>query len=57
MIYDISTKHYSCKNCGLYVTKEELLDLKNKLRKEEEDRKKKKREQSEYLEWWLSKKT
>ncbi|MCP8308704.1 MAG: hypothetical protein H3Z54_08430 [archaeon] len=57
MIYDISSKHYSCKNCGLYITKEQLLDLKDKLRKEGEERKKKRREHGEYLEWWLSKKT
>ncbi len=57
MIYEISSKHYSCKNCGLYITKEQLLDLKDKMRKEGEERKKKRREQSEYLEWWLSKKT
>ncbi len=57
MIYDISSKHYSCKNCGLYITKEQLMDLKDKIKKEGEERKKKRREVSEYLEWWLSKKT
>lgn len=56
MIYDTSSKHYSCKNCGLYITKEQLLDLKDKLRKEGEERKKKRREINEYLEWWLSSK-
>ncbi|MEM3382422.1 MAG: hypothetical protein QXL52_05100 [Nitrososphaerales archaeon] len=56
MIYDLSSKHYSCKNCGLYITKEQLMDLKDKIRKEGEERKKKRREVNEYLEWWLSSK-
>lgn len=57
MQYMIATKHYVCKSCGLSVTQQELMELRDKLRpsmetsEEENDRRKK-----EYLKWWLSKK-
>jgi len=57
MQYIIATKHYICKSCGLSVTQQELIELKEKLRppfeNEEEEREKRKKE---YLKWWLSKK-
>jgi len=57
MQYMISTKHYVCKSCGLSVTQQELMELREKLKpstesKEEERERKKK----EYLKWYLSKK-
>jgi tRNA(Ile2) C34 agmatinyltransferase TiaS len=57
MQYMLSTKHYVCKSCGLSVTQQELMELREKLRpnlesKEEEQERKKK----EYLKWYLSKK-
>jgi tRNA(Ile2) C34 agmatinyltransferase TiaS len=57
MQYMIATKHYVCKSCGLSVTQQELMELREKLRpsfetKEDEQQKRKK----EYLKWWLSKK-
>ncbi len=57
MQYMIGTKHYVCKSCGLSVTQQELVELKEKLRpktetQEEEQQNRKK----EYLKWWLSKK-
>ena len=55
LLYDLSIKRYSCKSCGLYITKEQLLDLQDKM-KEKEGPKKRKQEHHEYLEWWLSKK-
>lgn len=57
MQYMIATKHYVCKSCGLSVTQQELMELRDKLRpnmetsEEESDRRKK-----EYVKWWLSKK-
>jgi tRNA(Ile2) C34 agmatinyltransferase TiaS len=57
MQYMIGTKHYVCKSCGLSVTQQELMELRQKLRpsmeseKEEHDKQRK-----EYLKWWLSKK-
>lgn len=56
MFYDSASKHYICKNCGLYITKDQLLELKERLRGEGEERKKRKQRHDEYLEWWLSKK-
>lgn len=57
MHYMIATKHYVCKSCGLSVTQQELMELREKLRpsmetQEEEQQNRKK----EYLKWWLSKK-
>jgi tRNA(Ile2) C34 agmatinyltransferase TiaS len=57
MQYVIATKHYVCKSCGLSVTQQELMELREKLRPstetaEEEHEKRRK----EYLKWWLSKK-
>jgi len=57
MQYMIATKHYVCKSCGLSVTQQELMELREKLRpheesKEEQDDKRRK----EYLKWWLTKK-
>lgn len=57
MQYMIATKHYVCKSCGLSVTQQELMELREKLRpkaeSEEEERQNKKKE---YLKWYLSKK-
>jgi len=57
MQYMIATKHYVCKSCGLSVTQQELMELREKLRpsveSEEEEREKQKKE---YLKWYLSKK-
>ena len=57
MQYMIATKHYVCKSCGLSVTQQELMELREKNRPNtesaEEERQKKKKE---YLKWYLSKK-
>jgi len=57
MQYIISNKLYVCKSCGLSVTQQELMELREKNRpnreteaEERENRKK------DYLKWWLSKK-
>lgn len=47
--YEPNTKHFICKKCGLYATREQLSDIKDKLKPE-----KKKSKEDEYLEWWLS---
>jgi transposase-like protein len=57
MKYMPSTKRYVCKSCGLSVTLQELIELREKLRPsmeslEEEQKKRRK----EYLKWWFSKK-
>jgi tRNA(Ile2) C34 agmatinyltransferase TiaS len=57
MQYMLSTKHYVCKSCGLSVTQQELMELREKLRpntdSEEDEHQKQKKE---YLKWYLSKK-
>jgi DNA-directed RNA polymerase subunit M/transcription elongation factor TFIIS len=56
MIYDGSSRRYACRSCGLYVTKDEITELRERRRDEVSGDKKKRQEQSEYLDWWLSKK-
>jgi tRNA(Ile2) C34 agmatinyltransferase TiaS len=57
MQYMIGTKHYVCKSCGLSVTQQELVELREKNRPDidsgETEQEKRRRE---YLKWWLSKK-
>ncbi|MEM3098507.1 MAG: hypothetical protein QXU32_07305 [Nitrososphaerales archaeon] len=49
--YETNTKHFLCKKCGLYATREQIYDIRDKQKPE-----KKKSKEDEYLEWWLSKK-
>ncbi len=57
MHYIIGTKHYVCKSCGLSVTQQELMELREKLRPPEETKEEEKeRHKKEYLKWYLSKK-
>ncbi|MDW8045500.1 MAG: TFIIB-type zinc ribbon-containing protein [Nitrososphaerota archaeon] len=53
LLYDTSSRRYICKSCGLYATREEISDLKERMREEEIKAKKKRREYKEYLDWWL----
>jgi len=55
LTFDSAAKRYGCKNCGLFLTREQLSDIRYKMKTPQEDeRRKKQREQSDYLEWWLS---
>lgn len=55
MLFDTPTKRFGCKKCGLFLTREQLSDIRYKQRTPVEDeRRKKSRQQSDYLEWWLS---
>jgi ribosomal protein S27AE len=55
MIFDMPTKRFGCKHCGLFLTRDQLSDIRYKQRTPVEDeRRKKSRQQSDYLEWWLS---
>ena len=57
MQYMIATKHYVCKSCGLSVTQQELMELKEKLKPNTESKEEEKqRHNKEYLKWYLSKK-
>jgi len=57
MQYISSTKRNVCKSCGLSVTRQELMELRQKLRPNldsgEDERQQRRKE---YLKWWLSKK-
>jgi len=57
MKYISMTKRYVCKSCGLSVTHQELIELRQQLRpKLESDLEERKRSRKEYLKWWLGKK-
>jgi transcription initiation factor TFIIIB Brf1 subunit/transcription initiation factor TFIIB len=57
MQYEIATKHCVCKSCGLTVTRQELMELREKLRPSTETaEEEKEKHRKEYLKWWLSKK-
>jgi hypothetical protein len=55
MRYIAATRHYVCQSCGLSVTQQELIELREKLRTPVEDDEKERR-RKEYLKWWLSSK-
>ncbi len=49
-----ATKHFICKKCGLYATREQISDIREKLNRRPvtvEDK------QYDYLEWWNKSKT
>lgn len=57
MRYDPPRKQYSCLSCGLSLTHQELMEMREKQKPEvESEKEKRKRERKEYLKWWLSKK-
>lgn len=56
LFYDSPARRYVCKSCGLYVTREQLSDIREKVRSEQDELRKKRREHGEYLEWWLARK-
>jgi len=59
MLYMSRTKQYVCRSCGLSLTHQELIEIREKSRERfeasmDEDEREKMRK--EYLRWWLSKK-
>ncbi len=57
MKYISATRRYACKSCGLSVTRQELIELREQLRpKIESDREEREKAHKEYLKWWLGKK-
>jgi len=57
MRYTSATKRYACQSCGLTVTHQELIELREQLRpKTETEEEQRQKERREYLKWWLSKK-
>jgi len=57
MRYTSATKRYTCQSCGLTVTHQELIELREQLQtKTETEEEQRQKERREYLKWWLSKK-
>jgi len=55
--YISQTKRYVCKSCGLTLTHQELIEMREKLRPSfESEEEQRRRTRKEYLQWWLSKK-
>ena len=55
MRYSSATKRYACQSCGLSVTHQELLEMREQMRPAEEtEEEQKQRQRKEYLKWWLS---
>jgi len=57
MHYDNKVKKYVCKSCGLSLTYQQLMEMREKLRPQiesEEERNQKKHK--DYLKWWFSSK-
>jgi transcription initiation factor TFIIIB Brf1 subunit/transcription initiation factor TFIIB len=54
LVFDAVNKRFSCKSCGLFLTREQLSDMRFKLKNAEgDDMRKKQRQQADYLDWWL----
>jgi len=55
MLYSSTTKRYACKSCGLSVTHQELIEMREQMRPAEEtEAEQRQRQRKEYLKWWLS---
>ncbi|MEM1514582.1 MAG: hypothetical protein QXH24_00775 [Candidatus Bathyarchaeia archaeon] len=58
MLYSSQLRQYICKSCGLSLTLQEIIELREKLRRNQEiEEDERKRFRKEYLQWWLSKKS
>ncbi len=56
-MYSIATKRLNCKSCGLSVTQQELMELREKNRPPEESEEEvRENRRKEYLKWYLSSK-
>jgi hypothetical protein len=49
MKFDPVTKHYICKRCGLYATREQVGDIRDRINRRDPTREDK---QYDYLDWW-----
>jgi len=56
MSYDLSTKHYTCRSCGLTLAFHEILEAKERNLPTGDAEERRRRERQDYLKWWLSKK-
>ena len=57
MRYISLTKRYVCKSCGLSVTYQELMEIRDRLKSPTKPKvEERKQIKKEYLKWWLTKK-
>ncbi len=49
MKIDVATKHFICRRCGLYATREQVSDIRYRLNQKEKTRQDR---QDDYLDWW-----
>ena len=56
MAYDLGTKNYSCKSCGITLKYHEILEAKSRNMPEVGEDERKRLQRRDYLKWWLSKK-
>ncbi len=49
MKIDVATKHFICRRCGLYATREQVSDIRYRLNQREKTRQDR---QDDYLDWW-----
>jgi len=57
MRYTIATKRYVCQSCGLTVSHQELIEMRDQMRPSQEtEEEQRQKQRKEYLKWWLSSK-
>lgn len=54
MNFDYMTRKMACKNCGLFTSRDELVNLRDKIRDKQYDERESPKRGSDYLQWWLS---
>jgi ribosomal protein S27AE len=55
LLFDAVNKRFSCKSCGLFLTRDQLSDLRYKMKTlPDDERRKRQRQQADYLDWWLT---
>ena len=52
MGYDPRLKRYVCKSCGLSLTTQELMEIKDKAKPASSDDEERRKRRKEYLDWW-----
>jgi len=56
LTFDVAARKFACKSCGLFLSRDELSEMRDRKRDQEDDKRSKNKERGDYLEWWLSKK-
>ena len=54
MNFDYSTRKMACKSCGLFLSRDELVNLRDKIKDKRYDEEDNSQRGSDYLNWWLS---